>query len=173
MNGVCSWPLAVDLNCGSPTPRREAYCSFHAGIARIQRKSVGARTDIVLNGNDVEAAAKLANLKDGQCADHRSANLQALVAPVSQADAAKLFNDPSGNVEATAAKVRNEGSPELVTAVERGGVSAPITIIDLDASMCRWPLGDPRSDDFRYCGAPSPADRPYCGAHSRLAHGAR
>jgi hypothetical protein len=36
------WPIGEDCFCGSLTPRREAYCHFHAGIAAIQRKSVEA-----------------------------------------------------------------------------------------------------------------------------------
>jgi len=36
--------------------------------------------------------------------------------------------------------------------------------------MCRWPLGDPTSPEFRYCGSPSPGAGPYCAHHGKLAY---
>jgi GcrA cell cycle regulator len=35
--------------------------------------------------------------------------------------------------------------------------------------MCRWPLGDPATAEFRYCGSPT-ASGPYCAYHGRLAY---
>ena len=37
--------------------------------------------------------------------------------------------------------------------------------------MCRWPVGDPSSIEFRYCGGKAPiGDGPYCSYHSRMAY---
>jgi GcrA cell cycle regulator len=48
-------------------------------------------------------------------------------------------------------------------------MSLRVTIIELKEAMCRWPLGDPSSPDFRYCGSPS-SSGPYCLQHGRLAY---
>ncbi len=48
-------------------------------------------------------------------------------------------------------------------------MSLRVTIIDLKEAMCRWPLGDPTSPDFRYCGSPA-ASGPYCAHHGKLAY---
>jgi GcrA cell cycle regulator len=41
---------------------------------------------------------------------------------------------------------------------------------DIRESACRWPLGDPRSGDFAYCGL-TPADgQSYCAGHCRMAY---
>jgi GcrA cell cycle regulator len=48
-------------------------------------------------------------------------------------------------------------------------MSLRVTIIDLKEAMCRWPLGDPTSSDFRYCGSPA-ANGPYCAHHGKLAY---
>jgi len=48
-------------------------------------------------------------------------------------------------------------------------MSLRVTIVELRETMCRWPLGDPTSPDFRYCGSQC-ADGPYCAHHSRLAY---
>lgn len=44
-----------------------------------------------------------------------------------------------------------------------------VTIMELRDTMCRWPLGDPTSADFRYCGCRSGPLGPYCEEHARLA----
>lgn len=44
-----------------------------------------------------------------------------------------------------------------------------VKLLDLEPGMCRWPLGDTRSPEFRYCGEPSMRSRPYCCAHTRIA----
>ena len=49
-------------------------------------------------------------------------------------------------------------------------MSLRVTIVDLKESMCRWPLGDPSSPDFRYCGSPASASAPYCCHHGKLAY---
>jgi GcrA cell cycle regulator len=36
--------------------------------------------------------------------------------------------------------------------------------------MCRWPLGDPLTSQFRYCGVKIAARTYYCPAHARLAY---
>lgn len=49
------------------------------------------------------------------------------------------------------------------------GVEATLA---LTASMCHWPIGDPRSPDFRYCCRPAKqrAFAPfYCEAHGKIA----
>jgi GcrA cell cycle regulator len=49
-------------------------------------------------------------------------------------------------------------------------MSLRVTIVDLKESMCKWPLGDPTSSDFRYCGSPAHGTGPYCQHHGKLAY---
>lgn len=49
-------------------------------------------------------------------------------------------------------------------------VSQRVTIMDLRESMCRWPLGDPTTPDFRFCGARSITGLPYCTHHAEIAY---
>ena len=44
------------------------------------------------------------------------------------------------------------------------------TIMELKEYSCRWPIGEPGKDDFRYCGARSSTGLPYCAYHSRIAY---
>jgi GcrA cell cycle regulator len=43
------------------------------------------------------------------------------------------------------------------------------TIITLDAHMCKWPIGDPSSEGFTFCGRRQ-SDGPYCVEHAQVAY---
>jgi GcrA cell cycle regulator len=49
-------------------------------------------------------------------------------------------------------------------------MSLRVSIVELKEAMCRWPLGDPVSAEFRYCGTKSPPGDSYCTYHARLAY---
>ncbi len=49
-------------------------------------------------------------------------------------------------------------------------MSERVTIMELKESMCRWPLGDPATPEFRYCGSKSPVGDTYCAHHARIAY---
>jgi GcrA cell cycle regulator len=44
------------------------------------------------------------------------------------------------------------------------------TILELTEDTCRWPIGDPGSSDFFFCGGQSLTGLPYCAHHSRVAY---
>ncbi|MDP3383480.1 MAG: GcrA family cell cycle regulator, partial [Phenylobacterium sp.] len=43
------------------------------------------------------------------------------------------------------------------------------TVLTLGAHMCKWPIGDPSSDGFTFCGRRC-SDGPYCTEHARVAY---
>lgn len=45
-----------------------------------------------------------------------------------------------------------------------------VTIMDLRETMCRWPIGDPRAEEFRYCGSDKGGHQSYCAFHARMAY---
>jgi GcrA cell cycle regulator len=49
-------------------------------------------------------------------------------------------------------------------------LSERVTIMELREQMCRWPLGDPGRDDFRFCGSRVALGGPYCGHHAAIAY---
>lgn len=69
---------------------------------------------------------------------------------------------------AIAPRTEIEPEPEACESVVLP-MSLRVTIVELKEAMCRWPLGDPTSPDFRYCGSPV-ASGPYCAHHGRLAY---
>jgi GcrA cell cycle regulator len=69
---------------------------------------------------------------------------------------------------AIASRTEIEAEPEAFESVVLP-MSIRVTILELKEAMCRWPLGDPSSPDFRYCGS-TVASGPYCAYHGRLAY---
>ncbi len=50
-------------------------------------------------------------------------------------------------------------------------MSERVTLMELRESMCRWPMGDPTTPEFRFCGGKSPVGGgPYCAHHARVAY---
>ena len=44
-----------------------------------------------------------------------------------------------------------------------------VNLLDLKECMCRWPIGDPQSDDFHFCGRHKASGGSYCEHHARIA----
>lgn len=64
----------------------------------------------------------------------------------------------------------NEISPEtLASAREVEKRSRRLTLMELTERTCKWPIGDPATDDFWFCGLPSVQGKPYCEAHVSVA----
>src|SRR4051794_7818609 len=49
-------------------------------------------------------------------------------------------------------------------------LSKQVTIMELREAMCRFPLGDPTTPEFRYCGAQAITGLPYCPHHAQVAY---
>jgi len=64
----------------------------------------------------------------------------------------------------------NEISPEALASVREVEKKAKrITLMELTERTCKWPIGDPATDDFWFCGLPVQSGKPYCEAHVSVA----
>jgi GcrA cell cycle regulator len=45
-----------------------------------------------------------------------------------------------------------------------------LSLVELTEKTCRWPHGDPATDEFHFCGHGVKDDSPYCEYHSRMAY---
>ncbi|UWQ95075.1 GcrA cell cycle regulator [Rhodobacteraceae bacterium M385] len=64
----------------------------------------------------------------------------------------------------------NEISPEALAKVSEVEKHAKkISLMDLTERVCKWPIGDPATDDFYFCGLPVQQGKPYCEAHVGVA----
>ena len=58
-------------------------------------------------------------------------------------------------------------APTPIYYVEEPGSA---TVLTLGAHMCKWPIGDPATDNFTFCGRRTGQDGPYCIEHARVAY---
>lgn len=45
-----------------------------------------------------------------------------------------------------------------------------VQLVNLDGHTCRWPIGDPRDDDFCFCGKRVKIGQTYCEEHAAIAY---
>ena len=64
----------------------------------------------------------------------------------------------------------NEISPEALAKVNEVEKKAKkLSLMELTEKTCKWPVGDPATDDFWFCGLPAEPGKPYCEAHVGVA----
>jgi GcrA cell cycle regulator len=64
----------------------------------------------------------------------------------------------------------NEISPEALAKVSEVEKTArKLTLMELTEKTCKWPVGDPATDNFWFCGLPVQQGKPYCEAHVGVA----
>jgi GcrA cell cycle regulator len=64
--------------------------------------------------------------------------------------------------------IEAEAEPELIDNIIPIGQRC--SILELTEQTCRWPVGDPGSSEFFFCGGAALTTLPYCAYHSRLAY---
>lgn len=74
---------------------------------------------------------------------------------------------PTTAERADVGRARIEGMRKTAFVCEPG---QGVTLMDLRAHGCRWPLGEVGDEAFRYCGTERPALRPYCDTHHAIGH---
>jgi GcrA cell cycle regulator len=74
----------------------------------------------------------------------------------------------------TALKISEEVVREAYVAPQVQELFIPVdqrlTLLDLSEHTCKWPIGDPLTPEFYFCGQHSDDGKPYCEFHSRRAY---
>ncbi len=64
----------------------------------------------------------------------------------------------------------NEISPEALAKVNEVEKKAKkLSLMELTERTCKWPVGDPATEHFWFCGLPVQQGKPYCEAHVGVA----
>lgn len=85
--------------------------------------------------------------------------------------AAPVMQAPSAprRIEAVAPRPIPSASVQPSAPVLSPELPGTATVLTLGAHMCKWPIGDPSSRDFSFCGRRA-SEGVYCGEHSRVAY---
>lgn len=80
---------------------------------------------------------------------------------VSEAD--MIIDSPDENIVDTQTDIpcQTKKEPKIVENIK---------LIDLDSHTCRWPIGDPRDEDFCFCGKKVRTGQTYCDEHAQMAY---
>ena len=73
-------------------------------------------------------------------------------------------------IEETEIEVLPEAVAEPEVSVSQSETGAKIRLVDLDSHTCRWPIGDPRDEDFGFCGKKVRTGQTYCDEHAAMAY---
>lgn len=83
-------------------------------------------------------------------------------------------NEPRATVPRKVSKAAPvKKAPKVVQYVEKTPIEQRddlYSLMDLKPRMCRWPCGDPREENFGFCGEASMPGLPYCAEHAKLAY---
>jgi GcrA cell cycle regulator len=73
-------------------------------------------------------------------------------------------------VSPKAAAARKEAPAPRLAVVKTEGVRMDRLVDQLGGNGCRWPIGDPGTPDFHFCGAARGPSGPYCPKHHKMAY---
>lgn len=94
-------------------------------------------------------------------------------------------SDSAAAEKKTAVKSKSEKKPQpkaeptptaapaplpIKAASSAGNTSGEVRLTDLDNHTCRWPLGDPKDENFHFCGKKVKIGQTYCEEHAALAY---
>jgi len=57
----------------------------------------------------------------------------------------------------------------MATVREAEKKARKLSLMELTERTCKWPIGDPATPDFWFCGLPTQQGKPYCDAHVGVA----
>ncbi len=75
----------------------------------------------------------------------------------------QVKNDDDGTV------VSSLNAETLANVAELEKKSKKLNLMDLTERTCKWPIGDPSTEKFWFCGHPSEQGKPYCSTHISIA----
>ena len=85
----------------------------------------------------------------------------------------------TSNISASAAVTKSTPTPTTTSlpSAPEPEFTAPIildtgdltTVATLQRNMCKWPVGDPATDDFHFCGQSTQPGKSYCAYHAHMA----
>lgn len=65
---------------------------------------------------------------------------------------------------------RADRLPEIAVEDLAAPEAMKLALTELTDRTCKWPTGDPATDDFYFCGHSAQESSPYCEYHARLAY---
>jgi GcrA cell cycle regulator len=144
----------------------------NAVIGKVHRLGLSNRVGGAEPQDEVVAAAEPAaeEVADEPMAEATPVPPQAQVRPVREPVAppavrAKTPGQPQPP-QPPQAEISAEALANLAEVAKR---ARRLNLMQLTERTCKWPVGDPATDDFWFCGLPAVPGKPYCETHVAVA----
>lgn len=134
-----------------------------------QKKSAAKKT--VAKASESKKTATAATKKTPV----KSATKKTVAKPVAKATAKKAVADKKNTPVKEAAKKAEKSKPTAKAdakslAVHQRIIQHSLEMANLKPNQCRWPIGDPDSEHFHFCGETVFVGKPYCYEHCKQAY---
>lgn len=144
----------------------------NAVIGKVHRMGLQARNTTAAPAETKKAAPKAKAKPAASAKEKVAVEVEEVVEVEVEVEAETKLETKSDSNQFPAHLPSNpdEISEETRRNVERMESSSKrLTLMQLTERTCKWPVGDPATEDFWFCGHPSEPGKPYCQAHVELA----
>lgn len=145
----------------------------NAVIGKVHRLGLSNRVGGPDRPEDEEALAAFAEdpapepLQEPAAEPQPAASVTARVAPRETAPAVRP--KPTGQPMPPQPSPSEISAEALANLAEVAKKAKRLTLMQLSERTCKWPVGDPATDDFWFCGLPAVPGKPYCETHVAVA----
>ena len=179
-NGNSASKIAIELGEG---------VSRNAVIGKIHRLGLSERNTGVSSSNVIKKIVK--KRKEKNSSEIQNSNIEDLEKSLETSIQKKgkkrgrkpsiknrLVNDGNSNLDINNRRNLLDETRELDTEIDRVALANMIelerkakklNLLELTERTCKWPIGDPATTDFWFCGHPSEQGKPYCKTHVSIA----
>ena len=141
-----------------------------ASKAKADTKTAGRKTAAAAPAK--KASAKVAAPKAGTPAKKATTTVKKTAAPKKAAAPAKK-PAAKGAEKTVASKPATKTSKTVnskTLAMHQRIIQHSLEMANLKPNQCRWPIGDPDSENFHFCGETVFVGKPYCYEHCKQAY---
>lgn len=134
-------------------------------VGKVHRLGLSGRPSPIKKKEDSESAPKKENLKENnekksaskpQPAAEAKPKAEKKVAEKTPVETSDNVSEQSLGAAPFASEMRKHHGKTMLT--------------DLDNHTCRWPIGDPKDENFHFCGRKVHIGQTYCDEHAAIAY---
>lgn len=136
----------------------------NAVIGKIHRLGLSNRSE--------NSEKKIITKKRGRPAKVKNTdNFQKQVDNNKNKDFAQINSDKFDDLHVDGPEFDKNMLPEatLASIAELEENAKKLNLMELTERTCKWPIGDPATENFWFCGHPSEQGKPYCSTHVSIA----
>ena len=170
----------LEGNSASEIAKELGNITRNAVIGKVHRLGLSNR-DTNISKRGANQTKKIKNVKRGRPpkVNQEPKKRGRPQKPKGPTDVRENINDDDQSISPSAnSKLSRESTLEVVSDLSEETIknllkvemkSKKISLMELTERTCKWPIGDPATDTFWFCGHESEPGKPYCKTHISIA----